>query len=178
MTDVATILPASATAQERSLEQATARVGAVPVPVTGTWNPDTCPANVLPWLAWAMAVDAWDSGWTETQKRSAIKSSMQVHRKKGTVGAVRESLASIGWDIRIREWFEPGGTGIPYTFTVTVFIKGSTPSDAVFQTVASIVERTKNVRSHATIEMGGDVDGSAYVLAYLHELQIATVNPN
>ena len=47
------LLPRNATGAERAIEGATARVGAVPTPFRDLWNPDTCPAALLPWLAWA-----------------------------------------------------------------------------------------------------------------------------
>ena len=98
MTDAATLLPNSATPGELALEQATARVGDVPAPVRDLWNPDTCPANLLPWLAWALSVDDWEPTWSETAKRETIRRSYFVHRRKGTLAAVQAavSAASLG----------------------------------------------------------------------------------
>ena len=84
-----TLLPANATAQEKAQEQAIARVADVPVSITPLWNPDTCPLDFLPWLAWAMSVDEWDSDWSEDQKRDSIWGSYDNHVKKGTLGSVR-----------------------------------------------------------------------------------------
>ena len=36
---------------------------------------ENCPADVLPWLGWALSVDDWDQDWSEQQKRSAIAAS-------------------------------------------------------------------------------------------------------
>jgi phage tail P2-like protein len=91
------LLPPSATAQERALDLATARVGEVPVRVRDVWNPDTCPAHMLPWLAWAFSVDEWDATWTEAVKREVIRSAIQVQRKKGTVWAIKRAISSAGY---------------------------------------------------------------------------------
>ncbi len=32
---------------------------ALPVPLRTLWNPATCPAHCLPFLAWAFSVDQW-----------------------------------------------------------------------------------------------------------------------
>ncbi len=86
-----TLLPPNATATEKNIEAATARVGSMAVPVRDLWNPQTCPASLLPWLAWALSVDNWDKYWDEATKRSVIAASISVHYKKGTVGAVKEA---------------------------------------------------------------------------------------
>lgn len=93
---IATLLPPNAAALERALEAATARIGAVPVPVDRTWDPETCPAALLPWLAWALSVDEWDGDWTEERQRDAIAASIAIHRRKGTIWAMRRALQVAG----------------------------------------------------------------------------------
>lgn len=95
--EVPSLLPANATPAERALEQATARVGAVPTPLRALWNPDTCPAQLLPWLAWALGVDDWEPGWPEEVQRSVIRASIDVHRHKGTVAAIRTAIHAAGY---------------------------------------------------------------------------------
>lgn len=106
MSDVATLLPNNAGPGEGALEQATARVGAVTVVIDDLWNPEACPASLLPWLAWALSVDAWDPAWTEAHKRDVLAASASVHRKKGTRQAVVTALASAGYgDAEVIEYF-------------------------------------------------------------------------
>lgn len=97
MLDIASLLPPNATQTERALEQSTARISAVPVPIATLWNPDTCPAAILPWLAWALSVDHWDSGWSEDAKRQSLRKSISIHRVKGTVASVKLALAAAGY---------------------------------------------------------------------------------
>lgn len=97
MSDVATLLPPNATQTERALEQATARIGDVAVPIATLWSADTCPEHVLPFLAWALSVDNWDSNWAEEDKRASIRDSVQIHRVKGTVGSIKRALRAAGY---------------------------------------------------------------------------------
>lgn len=99
------LLPPNATPTEAALETATARLGDVPV-VAGLWDPETCPAAVLPWLAWALSIDEWDAGWTDETKRRIVASSVAVHRRKGTVAAVKRAVADAGYgDAQVIERF-------------------------------------------------------------------------
>jgi phage tail P2-like protein len=67
-------------------------------------QPDECPLNLLPWLAYALSVDAWDDDWTEQVKRDVISQSVAIHRKKGTLGAVKSAIRAIGInDFEIKE---------------------------------------------------------------------------
>lgn len=93
----ATLLPPNASTQERALEGATARVGAVPAPIRELWNPDTCPTDLLTYLAWAFGVDEWDAGWSEEAKRNTIRDSVLVQSRKGSVWSVRRVLANAGY---------------------------------------------------------------------------------
>jgi phage tail P2-like protein len=142
------LLPANATAQERAVSLAIERSGAVPPVVREVWNPDTCPANLLAWLAWAFSVDEWDPAWTDAQKRGAIKSSIEVHRYKGTIGAVRSALEGLFYDVQVQEWFNQLPAGAPYTFRILLEVNQVGAPQAAFASLLNLLERTKNLRSH------------------------------
>ena len=91
-----TLLPPSAGPLVRDLEQATARIGDVPVPIGTLWNPDACPEAALPWLAWALGVEAWDPNWQTDTKRKVIRHALRRSMQRGTPAAVREVLESFG----------------------------------------------------------------------------------
>lgn len=96
------LLPPNATPQERAIEAAVARE--LPACIRCTWNPETCPAGLLPWLAWAFSVDEWDAGWSEDAKRASIRDAVAIHRRKGTVWAIRRVLSAAGYgDARLVE---------------------------------------------------------------------------
>ncbi|MCC5807244.1 MAG: phage tail protein I [Opitutales bacterium] len=81
---------------EHALDLAAARTGAVPVPVGSLWDPWTCPAHLLPWLAWALRVDQWEPEWSTATKRSRIAAAIAAHRRKGTPWAVKRALEPYG----------------------------------------------------------------------------------
>lgn len=141
------LLPPSATAAERALSEAIARSGSVPVAVREVWNPDTCPPNLLPWLAWAFTVDSWDASWTDEQKRGAIKAAIAVHKHKGTIGALRDALAGVGFDAQMQEWFNQIPAGDPYTFKLLINSEQVGFTQLQFLRLLGTVYATKNLRS-------------------------------
>lgn len=152
------LLPNNATKQERALSMSASRVGSVPVVLRDLWSPWTCPVEILPWLAWSLSVDDWDVDWTEQQKRGAIASSVEVHRRKGTVGAVRRALQAIGYEVQIREWVEGA-----YTFSVYIDGTSSPVEESAFIEAERLALTHKNVRSHLAtvgtfIQSAGSVD--------------------
>lgn len=88
------LLPPNATFLETALAYATNPD--LPVTIGDIWNPDRCPEKLLPWLAHALSVDVWEPGWPAYIKREVIRSSVMVHRKKGTRGAVERALDALG----------------------------------------------------------------------------------
>lgn len=131
------LFPPNATAQERAISEAIDRT--VPVVVREVWNPDTCPSDLLPWLAWAFSVDEWDSGWSDEVKRAAIAASVSIHRKKGTLWAVRTALENIGYPgsrvIEYKtyhdEWEAAGGRMLDGTWITDGSITLSPPAGAI-----------------------------------------------
>lgn len=142
------LLPCSASPQERAISEAIARLSDVPVLVREQWNPDTCPAALLPWLAWAFSVDEWNSAWSDEQKRGAIKASFYVHQHKGTIGAVKRALSALGFESQIVEWFNDTPEGIPYTFRVAVTVDQYGAEQEQLLPILSVVDSVKNLRSH------------------------------
>ena len=137
------LLPINATPQERALSLTAARAGAVPVPVGELWDPFTCPVGVLPWLAWSLAVDPWDSNWSEIQKRQAISESISVHRVKGTIGALKRALQAIGYECVVND-----KTGTPYVFRVGIDVTNGAAVDTAYTQARNISLKVKNARSH------------------------------
>jgi len=159
------VLPSNSTPAERALADSIARISAVPVPIRDTWNPETCPAHLLPWLAWTLSVEAWDTSWEEFRKRAVIKSAVETARTKGTRMAVAEALSALGASVVMTEWFETEPPGIPHTFTIDIV--GNTTTIEMQNTMASEVDRTKPLRSHVAINWGIEFEGSVNVVGVL-----------
>ena len=142
------LLPPNSTAQERAISLALDRLPDVPLKTL--WTPATCPEAQLPWLAWALSVDEWNAAWPVETKRQVIAASIEQHRKKGTVGALRRALQRLGYEVEIDE-----ATGVAYTFRLRVRIRagdsagGAVSEDALNRAVV-VALRQKNARSALT----------------------------
>jgi len=166
MTDAnATLLPPNATPPETALATVAARVSDVPVPIDRLWNPETCSAQLLPWLAWALSVDAWDTAWPEAVKRDVIRASFAVHERKGTVGAVKKAMAALGVDVDLVEWWQEAPAGQPHTFPLTAWANANLAldgeavlNDRMYASLQRVVDATKPVRSHYTFQVGAKFD--------------------
>jgi len=110
-------------------------------------NPDLAPAHILPWLAWALSVDDWSDSWSEQIRRNVIKASVEVHRKKGTIGALKKALQAFNYEnVKVEEWFEYGAD--PYFFRVFFDVREPGFDVNVLPQVQKVIESTKNARSH------------------------------
>lgn len=181
------LLPPNASHQEVALSQAGARLAAASPQCRPMWDPVSCPSAHLPWMAWAFSVDEWDSAWSDAQKRAAIEASFTVHRHKGTVGAMRDALAALGYSISITEWFRESPAAAPYTFGLTADLDDRGINGALWDSIEGVANATKNVRSHmryirlrATDHGRFHVGGTAVAAEIvrvdpfsLHELQVA-----
>lgn len=177
MTDK-TLLPPSATDPERHIELATARLADVPVLIRDAWNPDTCPVELLPWLAWAFSVDEWQDGWSEQAKRDVIKNSLYVHKHKGTLAALRRAVAPLGYIIRIVEWFQESPPGIPYTFRLEVGVNEHGIDETIYEQIERLVQTYKNVRSQMlALAIKGEVKGKVHFASALLTGEETTVFP-
>ena len=142
------LLPPNATPLERNLATVNAAIGSLPVPLRDLTNADTCPADVLPWLAAYLSVDAWDVNWTEEQSRAAIRASFDVHRRKGTIGAVRRALNAMGIGAQLQEWFNQIPAGAPYTFRLLITADQVGYDATSFARIREVAGNAKNLRSH------------------------------
>lgn len=172
------MLPPNATAQERAQAEAIARISVIEMLVRESWNPQLCPASLLPWLANALSVDEWDTTWTEQEKRDVIEASLMIHRHKGTIGAVRRALTPLGYLVEVVEWFDETPKGVPFTFSV-VMGTGSKPVTAdLYDKAERIVLTYKNLRSHLLkLTVKADVRGQVFAGAALVDGCDTTVYP-
>ncbi|MBE3023062.1 phage tail protein I [Janthinobacterium sp. GW458P] len=143
-------LPPNTTALERAIAVACAELVNVPVPLRDLWNADRCPVALLPFLAWACSVDRWDDAWPESIKRGTIKAAYFIHKHKGTIAAVRRVVESLGYLIRITEWWQTTPPGTPGTFRLDVGVLDTGITDAMFQEMERLIADAKPVSRHLT----------------------------
>ncbi len=143
--DKKSLLPPHSTPLEHALAATTSRIDTIPVPVRNLWNPDLLHVDFLPFLAWALSVDAWDSSWTEDRKRHAIKAAIALHRVKGTPAALKTALNALELGVQVKEWFEYGGK--PYHFRLDVELSDSGLNESEIATIEAVALAVKNERS-------------------------------
>ena len=117
---------------EKQLERVTGEVvEGLPNPVRAMHNPTACPTELLPWLAWERSVDYWRDSWSEQTKRDVIAASVAVHRKKGTLAAVKQAIDATGLKTKIVIAKE-SPYYVPHSFFVQINTANTTltPADA------------------------------------------------
>ncbi|SKA81907.1 phage tail protein I [Desulfobaculum bizertense] len=144
------LLPPNATPAERAFSEGTTRIDRIPVPIARLYNPDDCPVEFLPWLAWALSVDAWESSWSEAQKRAAVRNAIWIHKHKGTRGAVDRAVRALGYRVRIREWWQERPKTERFTFTIDIEVDDRGVSPDLYAMLTRVVLKAKNTRSHLT----------------------------
>lgn len=163
------LLPPNATHIERIAAQVGAKATDLPVILRTLWDPEECPLELLPWLAWAWSADEWSTEWTERQMRDTVKNAIQVQSVKGTIGSVRTALAALGIEIRVQEWFNQTPPGDPYTFSVHVETDQTPANQADMLKAVSLINATKNLRSHLqTIFVSARSVSRVHVAAVCH----------
>ncbi len=175
------LLPPNSTTLERNLARAGAAIERVPVPLRDLVNPDTCPESALPFLAAAFSVDRWDAAWPVATKRAVIKSAFFVHKKKGTIGALRRVVEPLGYLIRVIEWWQTAPAGPRGTFRIDIGVLNTGITEEMYQELERLVDDAKPLTRHLLgLAISMEVRGNAYthVAAYLgDELTVYPYTP-
>jgi len=175
-----TLLPPNATPLERAFDRLVAqRLGAIETALRDFWSAERCPEAMLPWLAWALSVDQWDPAWPLRIRRARVAAAIAVHRRKGTLAAVRDAIASLGGLISVREWFQTDPPGEPHTFALTAALSGlagDAPDAAFVDQVIEEVRATKPLRSHFTFTLALSALGSVGLVGALRAATYARVS--
>lgn len=104
------------------------------------------PEEILDILAYDLHVDWFEFDYPIDTKRAMIRDSVNVHRRMGTLYAVKTVLQSLFPEIGVQEWFEYSGT--PYTFRVTLDISKTGMTIEQQKKIVRGVDMYKNARSH------------------------------
>lgn len=170
------LLPSNSTQLERAVEAASRDPAGIPL--RALYNADTCPAHLLHQLAWAWSVDRWDDTWSESVKRSVIRSTFYIHAYKGTIGALRRVVEPFGYLIEVVEWFETTPLGVPGTFALRVGVSDSGISEETYRELSALLDDARPVSRHMVgLEISLEAKGRCYVGASLSEGDILSVYP-
>ena len=169
-----TLLPPNATPLERALEAGVSRISAIDTPIDTLLDPARIAAQWLPWLAWGLSVDAWDSTWSEATKRKAVAESIALHRMKGTRASVELILSRIDALARVIEWHEDRDRLTPGTFdieiplvTVAGAAGGARAQAAIVDDIITAVDRVKPLREHLTVVQAVNLSGAVAVQGHV-----------
>lgn len=175
---VACLLPGNATELERLSAQAMAQIERVPVPLRDLWNPDACPLELLPYLAWAFSVDRWSQSWPESAKRNSIKAAYFIHSRKGTIGALRRVVEPLGYLIEVMEWWQTMPEGVPGTFALKVGVLETGITEEMYQELTWLIDDAKPLTRHLTgLAISLETTGSFYIGACVNEGDELSVYP-
>ena len=175
---VACLLPGNATELERLSAQAMAQIERVPVPLRDLWNPDACPLELLPYLAWAFSVDRWSQSWPESAKRNSIKAAYFIHTRKGTIGALRRVVEPLGYLIEVMEWWQTMPEGVPGTFALKVGVLETGITEEMYQELTWLIDDAKPLTRHLTgLAISLETTGSFYIGACVNEGDELSVYP-
>ncbi len=155
------LLPNNSTTLERHLAELAGHVFVVDDTFENLFNPETCHEDLLPWLAATLSADEWASIPTVLQKRSYLRSTVFVHRKKAVKAAVQRVLSALGFDVEFSQWFENGGA--PHTFRITAFNDeaveaGFVIDPGLYLWIERQIKAVKPVRSHLELLIGERFD--------------------
>ncbi|CAH3544841.1 MULTISPECIES: phage tail protein I [Serratia] len=140
------LLPPGSSQLERRAAEACAGISDLSVPLRDLWNPARCPVKFLPYLAWAFSVDRWDEKWTAAEKRKAVTDAFYIHRRKGTVAAIRRVIEAMGFSMSIAEWWEvadPRGT-----FRLTIDVNDVGITDEIVKELERLIGDARPVSRH------------------------------
>lgn len=170
------LLPTGSTDLELRAEQASAEVSAVNVPINTLWDADTCPLQLLPYLAWAFSVERWDDTWDEVTKRSIIKGSYMLHRRKGTISALRQAVEPLGYLISVTEWWQNDKTPGTFEMEVATLDTGITPE--MYTELERVIDDAKPCSRHLTmLTISLETRGQLPVAAGSYDGDIMTIYP-
>ncbi|ELD3479405.1 phage tail protein I [Enterobacter hormaechei] len=170
------LLPPSASDFMRNAEKVTEKITDIPVMLRTLWNADTCPVNLLPYLAWALSVDRWDKDWPEQTKRQSIRDAWLIHRHKGTIGALRRVVEPLGYIINVTEWWEANDP--PGTFRLDIGVLESGITEEMYYEMERLIADAKPASRHLIgLNIIQDIPGYLYTGALTYDGDIITVYP-
>ena len=108
-------------------------------------HPKKADEKYLPYLAHSHQVDFWSMDLTLDEKREIIDFSINLHRKKGTLFAVKEVLKRLNIDVKFYEWDKY--EGLPYHFKIDVDFLNRPVEEKDLLLIEEFVEIYKNTKS-------------------------------
>ena len=77
-----------------------------------------------------------------------IRSSFDVHARKGTLSALRRVVEPFGYLIEVAEWFNTVPQGVPGTFALKIGVSESGISEETYQQLTDLIDDARPVSRH------------------------------
>lgn len=139
---------------------------------------DNVPSDALPHLAQQYHItgnEGWIQALSEEEKRALIKSSIKMHRYKGTKYALEEILSTLNITGSVEEWFEYGGE--PYYFKIILQIFNRSINEETEEKLIDLINEYKNERSWLE-EIEFQLTSSSNMYAYSAIITNETITVN
>lgn len=140
-------------------------------------NIDNLSSVALDHLAKQYDISVWRDGWNVSLKRSVLKTAIADKRKKGTLGAVKKALQSLGSAASVVEWWQTTPKGEPHTFTIYATqpeFDGVIPVE-MQEDVIGMIDDAKPLRSHYSFVVRQDISGGINAYGCVRVLAFALV---
>lgn len=111
---------------------------------------DSLTSEQLDHMAAAWDASVWRQSWPIQIKRNVLNNVILEKKKRGTLGAVKKAIETIGSYTSITEWWQETPKGTPHTFKVIASLNnydGVLESD-LQEDLFGLIDDAKPVRSH------------------------------
>jgi phage tail P2-like protein len=159
--DKKSLLPINASGLLKDLELVSDKILDLETANRLVFNPDLAPENILPWIGWALSIDAWSDDWSLETKRKMIRNSLILHKIKGTKGAIKKALEIIGISAQITEWWEVDPKLTPHTFQLVAYLNDNLEQNSSIiitqdtqKKLVNLINNVKPLRSHLDFKLG------------------------
>ena len=138
---------------------------------------DKLTSTQLDHVAYGWDASVWRDSWPVSMKRSVLKNVVREKRKKGTLRAVKDAVASIGSAATIKEWWQQEPKGTPHTCEIQATlgnIEGTLDSE-MQEDLFALIDDAKPVRSHYTFVLVRQLQGGMGVDGYLRPVAYSRI---
>jgi phage tail P2-like protein len=145
-------------------------------PFPALMDPQTTPAEFLPYLAADRGVNEWSASGSEAEKRATVAGAWSVKRLAGTRHALALAVHGLQMRPQVTAWYEMSPPGAPYTFDVIAW--ADRPFDEA--TNARLDQRLANAKSERdllTIRIGLSATSRTYKASALLCGETTTIYP-
>lgn len=128
-------------------------------------------------IAYAWDASVWRESWTIEIKRNVLNNVIREKRKRGTLGAVKAAIETIGSVTDVKEWWQENPKGVPHTFKITARINhypGVLDSE-LQEDLFALIDDAKPARSHYEFILSTRLSGSFGVCGVFRKLAYARV---